>query len=587
MKSLVRFISLARGDQPVDLLLKNSRLINVLSGEIYREDIALAQGRIIGFGDYPAKQVINLKGLYLAPGFIDGHIHLESSLVSPAEFARTTLSHGTTSIVCDPHEITNVLGLAGLKYILDSNRYTPLTIYVMLPSCVPATNMETSGARIEAVHLAKWLRHKYIIGLAEVMNYPGVLSQDKRVLKKIVLCQEKVIDGHVPGVTGKSLYAYINAGIKSDHESVSLDEARRKLRAGMYLMIREGTAAKNLATILPVVNQFNARRCFLVSDDRHPLDLLREGHLDFTVKKAISLGLEPVRAIQMVTINPAEYFGLRNLGAIAPGYQADLVAFNNLSRRGFAIKMVIKAGKIVVRDGNLIENQIRPDRRPYQNSINLPEKSFPSLLIKAQARQTRATPDIRRDTQSSIKVIQIVPDQIITRKILAPAKIVNGFVVSDIHRDILKIAVIERYTGKGRCGLGFVKGFGLKRGALGSSVAHDSHNIILVGTNDPDMLKALRSIRDAGGGQVVVADNRILAGLALPRAGIISDQPIRTVAKKVACLNHAAHQSGCLLKDPFMTLSFLALAPIPELKITDYGLIDVTQFKIVPLFYAE
>jgi adenine deaminase len=561
MKSLIRY---ARGARPADLLLKNCRLVNVLTSEIYPASVAVALGHIVGFGDYPAKKTIDLKAAYLAPGFIEGHIHIESSMLSPAEFSRVVLPRGTTSLVCDPHEMANIIGLKGIEYFLKANRRGAPSIYVMLPSCVPATHLETSGARLSARHLIKFARHPYVLGLAEMMNFPGVLYENKEVADKLGAFSR--IDGHAPGLQGRDLYAYISAGIRSDHESVTVAEAREKLRSGMYLMLREGTAAKNLETLIKAVTPQNSRRCLLVSDDRHPADLLKSGHLVPTLKKAVRLGLNPITAIQMVTINTAEYFGLKNLGAITPGFRADLVVLEDL--KDFKIKMVFKQGRPAVRTP-------KPQKTPliHNNTIRLPHLNKSDFEIRMPAGSARR-----------IRVIELIPHQIITREKILPALIKNGQAGSDSKRDILKIAVIDRHTGKKSVGLGFVRGFGLKHGAIGSTVAHDSHNLIVVGDNDNDMLKAVEAIRRMKGGQAVAGGGRIRALLPLPIAGIMSTQTAQEVARGVQKLNHESHKLGCKITEPFMALSFLALPVIPALKITDKGLVDTAKFQIVSLF---
>ena len=553
-----------------DILLKNVRLVNVLSGEITRTDLAIKGDKIVGFGYYPARKYIDLKGLYLATGLIDGHLHIESSLLTPTEFARAVLPLGTTSVICDPHEIANVLGLKGIRYILDANRLTPLSIYVMLPSCVPATHLETSGAKLEAKDLKPLFARPMVLGLAEVMNYPAVLANAKGIFDKIKLAKDKVIDGHAPGLVGKPLQAYIRAGIKSDHESTTLTEARDKLAAGMYLMIREGTAAHNLKDLLPLVTPLNSRRCFFVTDDRHPQDLIFDGHINAIIKKSVKLGLSPLIALQMASLNTAEYFGLKHLGALAPGYQADMIAFDNF--RQFNIRLVIKAGRIIARDGQLTMPIIGSNLN-YPNTINIAPLAPDCFKVKASGKY--------------IRVIGIIPGQIITRQLIMPAKVKGRELVADVARDILKIAVIERHHSSGNIGLGFVKGFGLRAGAIVSSVAHDSHNIIVVGTNDRDMKLAAETIARLGGGYAVVSGGILKASLALPLAGIMSPRPVTEVARRISLLNKSAKKLGCWLPEPFMTLSFLALAPIPELKITDKGLVDVSQFKVVPLFIRD
>lgn len=568
MNNLIRY---ARGLKPADLLLKDCRLVNVLTAEIYKTSVAIAQGHIVGFGEYRARKVINLKGGYLVPGFIEGHIHIESSMLSPTEFSNAVLPHGTTSVVCDPHEMANVLGLKGIRYFLDANQYTPLSIYTMLPSCVPATHLETSGARLSARDLLKLTRHPYVLGLAEMMNFPGVLHQNKDVLAKLKVFER--IDGHAPGLQGRDLSAYISAGILSDHECTTAAEAREKLRSGMFLMLREGTAARNLETLLKAVTPQNSRRCMLVSDDRHPDDLLKTGHLDATLKKAVRLGLDPITALQMVTINPAGYFGLKHLGAIAPGFAADLVVLENL--KDFKVRMVFKRGYKIA-----TETQ-RAQRRFGKYSLSvlcdsvagLPKLKESDFDIRVPAKGT-----------DNIKVIELIPQQIVTRKTILPALIKDSKAVSDPRRDILKIAVIDRHSGRKHIGIGFVRGFGLKQGAIASTVAHDSHNLIVVGANDRDMLSAVEAIRRIKGGQVVVAGGKVKASLALPIAGIMSDRTAKEVAGAVSKLNKAAHQLGCRVKEPFMALSFLALPVIPALKITDQGLVDVGKFQTVPLW---
>lgn len=568
MINLESRIRIARGEASADLLLKNAKIVNVLSGDIHEEDIAIAHGMIVGFGDYNARETIDIKGNYLSPGFIDGHIHLESTMVTPLEFSRTVIPLGTTSVVCDPHEIANVLGIEGIRYILKSGKDLPLDIYIMLPSCVPATEMETSGAHLGAHELSLLIGEERVLGLAEMMNFPGVINMDPEVMKKIKIANKKIIDGHAPLLSGKALNAYISAGIRSDHECTGLEEAREKIRKGMWIMIREGTSEKNMEDILPLVNSANSRRCLFVSDDRHPLDLLRDGHINYSLKKAVGLGLDPLIAIQMVTINPAEYFRIAGKGAIAPGYIADLVVLEDL--KDFNVKKVFKDGRLVAEDGKLISRDSGHEGIVIRSTMNLDTKSIGNLSIKAEG--------------DRMKVIEMVPRQIITKKRIEGVKTENGEVVSDTERDILKIAVFERHTASGRTGIGFVKGFGLKRGAIASSVAHDSHNIIVVGVSDWDMEIAVMEIFGLKGGQVVVSDGKVIASLALPIAGLISDRPIEEVSQNVKELLKASKNIGCIIENPFMTLSFLALPVIPELKITDKGIVDVHKFEIVPLF---
>jgi adenine deaminase len=562
-------IRVARGELRADLLLRNARVVNVFAGDIHEANIAIFDGRIVGFGDYEAEETIDLEHKFLCPGFIDGHVHIESAMVTPAEFARIVVPLGTTSVVADPHEIANVLGLDGIRYMLEASRNLPLTVYIMLPSCVPATEMETSGAELTSEDLALFLQQEQVLGIAEMMNFPGVVRCVPDILEKIKIAKWKRVDGHAPFLSGKDLCAYAAAGIKSDHESSQLEEARDKLRAGMYVMIREGTTAKNLATLLPLIDGNNSRRCFFVTDDRHPADLIEDGHINSLVKKAIKLGLDPIMAIQMATINTAEYFQIKDLGAVSPGYLADILVLEKLE--DVSICRVYKRGKLVAMDRKILPAAATsPRKTAVRGTVNVNWMAMKDFSVPAEGRR--------------IKVIQLVPDQILTTQTVVDAKIVNGNVVSDIERDILKIAVVERHRASGNVGVGFVTGFGLKEGALASSVAHDSHNIVVVGTNDSDMLTAVIEIAKMQGGQVIVAHDKVIDALPLPIAGLMSDRPLEEVREKIESLNKKAQELGSTLKDPFMTISFLALPVIPDLKITDLGLVDVNAFKFTSLF---
>ena len=565
---LEELIQVARGEIEVDLLLKNARVVNVYSGDIHPADVAIHHTRVVGLGDYRARRVIDLRGQYLCPGFIDGHIHLESSMLRVSEFARVVVPQGTTTVVCDPHEIANVLGLDGIRYILESAKYNPLSVYVMLPSCVPATDMETAGSKLSAEDLSAMLRSDWVLGLAEVMNYPGVIFRDWQVLQKIKEATGKPIDGHAPGLTGRDLNAYVAAGIGSDHECTTAGEAREKLQLGMHIMIREGTTARDLENLLPVITPSNASNCMFVTDDRHLPDLLHEGHMNFVIRKAISLGLNPITAIQMATINTARYFGLKDRGGIGPGMRADLVVLDNLL--DFRVKMVFRGGQLAAQDGALLPQTQKPKEVPLRSSMNINWQGTGDLRLPAVGKRA--------------KVIGLIPNQIVTDNLLEEVKIEGGLAVSDVEHDILKIAVIERHLASGNVGLGFVRGFHLQRGALGSSVAHDSHNLMVVGTNDEDMLATAHEIERMRGGLAVVEGGRVLASLPLAIAGLMSDRPFEEVNEHLEALLDAAHELGSPLHDPFMAMSFLALPVIPSLKITDKGLVDVTQFKLVPLF---
>ncbi len=565
---LADFVKAARGEEPADMLLRDCRLLNVFSGKVERVDLAIAGGLVLGWGEeYLAREVVEMGGLYVAPGFIDGHIHVESSMVSLREYNRAVVPRGTTTIVTDYHEIANVLGREGILYMIAAASGLPLEVLVMLPSCVPATPMETAGAELGPGALAELLNRPEVIGLGEMMNFPGVVDGFPDVLAKIEGVGCLPIDGHAPGLSGMALNAYCGAGISSDHECVTAEEARQKLARGMYLMVREGSTAHNLTALLPVVTPETARRCLLVSDDRHPADLLNEGHIDAILRKAVGLGLDPMIALRMATLNPVERFGLCGIGALAPGYQADLVVLDDLE--SFRAIRVMKRGRWVAEDGALLEKDL-PSPPPLRSTVTVAWDKAPGIAVKAES--------------GAMRVIGLVPDQIITEDLTLEPRVEEGMAVSDPERDILKICVFERHKGTGNVGVGFVKGFGLKRGALASTVAHDSHNIVVVGVTDEEMITAVRAIESLGGGQLVVEGVNVVAGLPLPIAGLMSDKPLHEVADGVERLKEAARDLGCVVAEPFMALSFLALPVIPSLKMTDRGLFDVNAFAHVPLF---
>ncbi|MBC2736051.1 MAG: adenine deaminase [Desulfobacteraceae bacterium] len=567
--TMEHLIAVARGDQPADLLLRNGKVVNVFSGEIMEMDIAVAAGHVAGFGPRSALSEVDLQGRCVAPGFIDAHVHIESAMASPTEFARAVLPHGTTTVVADPHEIANVLGLAGIEYMLQSTASLPMQFFFTLSSCVPATSMETAGAALTAEALAPLMPHPRVVALAEMMNFPGVIQGDPSVMAKIRLARDarKRVDGHAPGVQGPSLDAYIAAGVASDHECITAAEAMEKLRRGMHIMIREGTGAKNMAALLDIIQPATAHRLMWCTDDRHPHDILAEGHIDAMVRQAIQLGVAPHLAIRLATLNPAAYFGLPRTGAIAPGQRADMVVFNRLDNP--VAEAVYAGGQQVAEHGRLLETAVFPDPIPPAPAMHVD----PTAL---DFRVTAASPHIR--------VIEIVPGQIVTRQGQEATPVADGRAVADPDRDLLKIAVVERHRGTGRTGIGFVKGMGLRRGAIASSVAHDAHNIIVVGARDDDMHAAVRHVVAMQGGLAVVADGKVLASLALPIAGLMSPEPIRSIQDQLTGLTRAARDLGTSLADPFMTLSFLALPVIPELKITDRGLVDVDRFEPVDLF---
>jgi adenine deaminase len=564
--SLEDLIAVARGEAPADLLLKNAQLVNVLSGEVHAADVSVFQGRVAGIGEYQAHHVVDAGGRFICPGLIDAHVHLESPMVQPAEFARAVVPRGTTAVVCDPHEIANVLGLDGVRYILEATEGLPLGVYVMAPSCVPATHMETAGAELTAADIGELWAHDRVLGLAEMMNFPGVVYRVPTVLERIRIAADRPIDGHAPGLSGLDLNAYIAAGVRSDHECTGLDEAREKLRRGMHILIREGTTERNLDALLPLVTATNAQRCHFCTDDRHPDTLLREGHIGNVVRRAISFGLDPLTAIQMASINTAEHYGLRNLGAVAPGYRADLLVLDDLET--MQVAQVYAAGELVAEGGRFL-----PSTTAYRVPIHLSiHVDVPALDFTIHA------------GDGSARVIGVIPEQVVTEDLRVEPTTQNGQVISDPARDLLKIAVVERHHGSGNVGRGLVKGVGLKEGAIASSVAHDSHNVVVIGTNDQDMRAAVASLVDMGGGQVALVDGEVRAVCPLPIAGLMSDRPLEEVCDQVEALTRAAHGMGCTLPDPFMTMSFLALPVIPSLKLTDKGLVDVNKFDFVPLF---
>jgi adenine deaminase len=563
--STERLISVARGQTPADLILANARIVNVFTGEIETGDVAIVDGFVAGIGDYSqAKKVIDLQWDFVLPGFINGHVHIESSMLDVPQYARAVVAHGTTGLVTDLHEIANVSGLDGITYVLEKAQNLPLDLFLMAPSCVPATHLETSGATIGIKEIEQLLKLLQCRGLGEMMNYPGVLFADKNVLGKITAAEEKTVDGHAPGLSGKELNAYIAAGISSDHESVILSEAREKLRRGMHLMIREGSSEKNLETLMPLVTDETYPRCMFVVDDRSCVDLLKDGDIDAVVRKAITLGLNPVRAIKMATINPANYFRLKRTGAITPGYYANLIITNNLFK--LPIDKVLYHGKIVAENGQSNFNIAAVSMEQLKHSVNLKSLTLADLRLKPRG--------------ELFPVVEIVPGQIITRKKLMKVAVSNGLVQADIKQDILKLVVVERHRATGNVGIGLVTGFGLKNGALASTVAHDSHNIIVVGTNDKDILVAIKALDKMQGGLVVVSD-KIITKLPLPVAGLLSDKALRDVVAALENVEKAAASLGVKVNSPFATLSFLALPVIPELRVTDLGIVDVKEFRLI------
>jgi adenine deaminase len=561
----------ARGEILSDLVLKGGRVVNLFSGKIQKGDVAVLDGVIVGVGlPYYGKKEVDVSNQWVVPGLIDGHLHIESSMLSPSHIAAALLIHGTTAMVADPHEIANVMGLDGIQYMLDASADIPFDIFFMAPSCVPATHLETSGAALGASDLVNLLKEPRILGLAEMMNFPGLLKGDHQVLEKILLFHDRVLDGHSPMVTGYDLQAYLSAGIGSDHESTLRREALEKMENGVMLMIREGTSARNLDELLPLVTERNSDRFCFVSDDLHAEDIQDRGHLDFVVTKAIRSGMDPVTAIRLVTWNPAAYFGLHRRGAIAPGYRADIVILHDLNE--FDVASVYKDGRQVVHQGELTD--------PAWHSSDGPFKpGRPLSIAPLQADDFRILHPGGR-----ARIIELVPGQIITRCRMEEVPSINGFIKTAPENDQLKLAVVERHAASGNIGLGLVRGFGLKKGALASSVAHDSHNVIVTGVTDDEICRAVEVVRDMGGGLAVVRGHETLASVPLEIGGLMSRLPLETLVPKLKIIKMAAAELGCPLEEPFMALSFLALPVIPELKLTDKGLVDVNRFDIVPLF---
>jgi adenine deaminase len=584
MRNVQQKLAIARGEQPAELLFKNAKLVNVLSGEIHPANVAVDDGRVIGLGDYRAKKTIDLKGAYLASSLIDGHFHVESSMLTAPEFARAVVPHGTGAVVIDPHEYANVLGLDGIRYVLESTKNLPLDFFIMLPSCVPATHLETAGARLTADDLKLMIADERVAGVAELMNFPGVFLGAKSELAKIDAGKGKCIDGHAPGLRGKNLNAYALAGVRSDHESTELDEAHEKLRLGLHILLREGSTERNLEHLLPLINSQNFQNFSFATDDKLAGDLVNEGHIDHCVRKSIKLGLPPITALQIASINTARHYRLRNFGAIAPRFWADFVVFDDL--KNFRVRQTYKKGVLVAENGKYLAKSPAKISLP-RSTMNL-RYALKDLVVVARA--SRPCDQKQKNTGKmpvplqKIRVIGIVPDQIVTKEIILAPKIENGQVVADTSRDILKLVVVERHRATGNVGVGFVRGLKLKSGAIGSTVAHDAHNVVVAGTNDADILFAIQELERLQGGQVCVANGKVKAELPLPIAGLVTDQPLAKAMKLIDDLNAAAQALGCELAAPFMTLSFLALSPIPELKLTDQGLIDAVKLQKTTLF---
>ncbi|MBI4337071.1 MAG: adenine deaminase [Chloroflexi bacterium] len=567
---LRRLIAVARGDAPADLVLTNARIVNTFTGEVEEGAVAVAGGRIAGVGDYAwARQVVDVQGRYLAPGFIDGHVHIESSYLHVDQYARAVVPRGTLACVTDLHEVTNVAGLEGMRYIMACARRVPLDMRFVVPSCVPATDLETSGAKVEAADVRQALRYRSVVGLGEMMNFPAVIQAADDVLHKLQATRGgRVRDGHAPGLREKALNAYLCPLIGSDHETTRYDEGLEKLRRGMHLMVREGSSEKNLEELLPLVNDGNYHRCMLVVDDRNARDLLHDGDVDAVVRKAVRLGLDPLRAIQMATLVPATYFRLEGMGGISPGYWANLLVLGDL--KGLDVQQVYYRGRLVAQDGKATFDTRLPEPPPVMRGMRVRPFSVHDLALKA-------------GTQPTFPVIEIVPGQIVTQWRQEPVSRSNGTVLPSVERDLLKLVVVERHRATGNIGIGLVKGFGLKRGALATSVAHDSHNIVAVGVSDEDIYAAVMELVRLQGGLAVAEGGRVAGSLALPIAGLLSPEPLEQVAQQLAELERLAAGLGCVAPSPFSVLSFLALPVIPELKLTDRGLVDVVRGTLVEL----
>lgn len=556
-----RIIAVAAGREKADLVLKNAKYLNVFSNEFLSGDIAVANGLIAGVGKYDGKTEIDVSGKLVLPGFIDAHIHLESSMVTPAEFAKAVVAHGTTTVITDPHEITNVMGIDGVEYMIQASQNLPIDVHFMMPSCVPATEIDESGAELDCKDIDLYLDNKKVLGLAEMMNYVGVINGDKNVLSKIVTSQahHKKIDGHAPELSGNDLNAYIAAGVYSDHECSTFENALEKLRKGQFIMIREGTAAHNLKALMPLLTQQYYSRCMFATDDKHPSDLLYGGHIDYIVKQALKNGADPIVALKTATHHAARYFLLNNKGAIASGYLADIVVVDNLE--DFNVETVFKCGKLV------FDGEVKDFSAPTVDE-KLAEKCFDTFHLDS------VTPSSFK-VDGKLGLIGLVGGELLTRNLGTADKI-------DVENDILKIACIERHKGTNHIGVGYVKGYSLKSGAVATSVAHDSHNIITVGCNDDDIAVAVNAIKDSKGGIAVVENGKIKALLELPIAGLMSDEPLTTVNEKLENAKLSAYELGADKSiDPFMTLSFLSLPVIPSLRITTKGVFDAENWKML------
>jgi adenine deaminase len=561
MPDLARRLAVARGDEPAELVVRGGRVFSVFTREWLEADVAIVEGHVAGLGDYEGEEELDASGRHVVPGFVDAHMHLETTKLLVDEFARLVLPLGTTTVVVDPHEIANVLGTDGVHWLLDVCGGLPLDVFFMASSCVPASSFESPRRPFSPGDLEGLLRRRRVIGLAEMMNFPGVVSGDEHELAKLGLPGARHVDGHAPGVVGKTLNAYAAAGIYSDHEAFTIEEGRERLRAGMWLLIREASAARNLHALIPLAKEFGPGRIAFCTDDREPEHIADDGHINTMVRDAVAAGIPPEDALTMATLNPATWHGLDHLGAIAPGYQADLLLLPDLE--SFVPETVLKHGQLVEE----IER------------VDVPEWVKHTVRIRHVAARDFAIPW----DGGEANVIGVIPDQIVTEGLVEEPAVVDGHAVADPERDLAKIAVVERHLGTGRHAVGLVRGFGLRSGALASTFSHDAHNIVVVGMDDQDMARAIARLTEIGGGVVVVEDRGVRAELPLPIAGIISDAPLARVVETSRGCIEAAAKLGCTLPSPFQTMAFLALSVIPSLKITDHGLVDVDRFELVPL----
>ena len=570
-EALTRRIDMAAGRIPVDTLITNCKVIDVFSQTIFDGPVALGDGKIVGFGEYEAAKTIDADGGYVMPGLIDGHVHIESSLSSPAQFAKCVLPYGTTTIIADPHEIANVCGLEGIRYMLDASANLPLNVRTMLSSCVPATPFENSGAHLEAKELAELIDEEGIHGLGEVMNYPAVINSDPAMLEKIHMASSRglVADGHSPGLTGRDLIVYAAAGIKTDHECSSVEEMHERIRLGMYVLIREGSATKDLRTLVKGLTDSNYRRCVFCTDDREPADILTNGHLNENLRIAVEEGIDPLRAITIGTLNAAECYGLTGKGAIAPGYDADIMIVRDLNK--FEVSHVFTSGEHIAENGNLLVELQELVRDSVRDTVNLADISSDALKLKLSS--------------NKVRTMHVIPNTVLTEEVIRDVVLDDESCFdAKLNEGLCKIAVVERHNATGNIGLGIFENYGIKNGAIATTIAHDSHNIVVVGDNDADMLTAINDLKEIGGGITLVRDGKVLAHLSLPIAGLMSDQPAEKVAEKMEELLNTAKEFNINPKlQPFMTLSFMSLPVIPALKLTDSGLFDVTTFSFVPV----